>query len=71
MGVEADCVMGDRAYDGSRIRGHIADMGAEAAIPPHSCRKASRTFDRHLCEARHATADLFARLKQNRRLATR
>lgn len=71
MGVEADYVLGDRAYDGSAIRDHIAGMGAEAVVPPHPCRKAPATFDSHLYKARHAIENLFAKLKQYRSLATR
>jgi len=70
-GVKADCVLGDRAYDGSTIRDHIAGMGAQAVIPPHPCRKTPATYDTHLYKARHAIENLFAKLKQYRSLATR
>jgi len=71
VGVDAEYVFGDRAYDGSPIREAIADMGAEAVIPPHPCRKAPAAYDRHLYRARHAIENLFAKLKQYRSLATR
>ncbi len=71
VGVEADYVLGDRAYDGSAIRDHIASMNAEAVVPPHPCRKAPARFDTHLYKARHAIENLFAKLKQYRSLATR
>lgn len=71
VGVEADHVLGDRAYDGSPIREAIADMGAEAVIPPHPCRKSPAYYDRHLYKARHAIENLFAKLKQYRSIATR
>lgn len=71
VGVEAGCVLGDRAYDGTPIRDAIAEMGAEAVIPPHPCRKAPAAYDAHLYRARHAIENLFAKLKQYRSLATR
>ena len=70
-GVQAGCVLGDRAYDGAPIRNAIAEMGAEAVIPPHPCRKAPATDDTHPYRARHAIENLFAKLKQYRSLATR
>jgi transposase len=71
MGVEAGFVLGDRAYDGSPIREAIAEMGAEAVIPPHPRRTNPASYDRHLYKARHAIENLFAKLKQYRSLATR
>lgn len=71
MGVEAGCVLGDRAYDGAPIREAIAEMGAEAVIPPHPRRNTPAPYDRHLYKARHAIENLFAKLKQYRSLATR
>jgi transposase len=70
-GVQAKCVLGDRAYDGSPIREVIATMGADAVIPPHPRRKAPAPYDRYLYRARHAIENLFAKLKQYRSLATR
>lgn len=71
VGVEAEYVFGDRAYDGSPIREAIATMGAQAVIPPHPSRKKPATYDRYLYKARHAIENLFAKLKQYRSLATR
>lgn len=71
VGVDAEYVFGDRAYDGSPIREAIAAMGAEAVIPPHPCRKEPATYDGYLYRARHAIENLFAKLKQYRSLATR
>jgi transposase len=70
-GWKAKCVLGDRAYDGGPVRKVIADMGAEAVIPPHPCRKKPALYDSFLYKARHAIENGFARLKQFRSLATR
>ncbi|MFZ5491050.1 MAG: transposase, partial [Pseudomonadota bacterium] len=42
-----------------------------AVIPPRRNRKHPRAWDRHRYRARHLVENLFARLKQYRRLATR
>jgi len=44
---------------------------ATAVIPPRVNRLAPRTWDRHRHQARHLIENLFARLKQFRRVATR
>ena len=70
-GWNAGYVLADRAYDGNSVRRVIEEMGAEAVIPPHPCRTAPATYDRHLYKARHAIENGFAKLKQFRSLATR
>ena len=69
--MKAECVLGDRAYDGSSIRDAIAATGAEAVIPPHPQRKEPAAYERYLYRARDAIENLFAKLKQYHSLATR
>jgi len=71
MGVETGWVLGDRAYDGTPIREAVAEMEAQAVIPPHPRCNTPATYGRHLYKARHAIENLFAKLKQYRSLATR
>ena len=40
-------------------------------IPPISSRRRQRSYDRQLYQARHLIENFFARLKQNRAIATR
>ena len=49
----------------------IADMGAQAVIPPKETRLVQRTFDHHLYKHRNLIERFFCRLKQFRRIATR
>jgi transposase len=49
----------------------VQQAGAEAVIPPRSNRRDPRDFDRHRYQGRHLIENLFARLKQFRRFATR
>jgi transposase len=64
-------VIADKAYDANALVESIQQAGAEAVIPPRSNRVDPRTFDTHRYRARHLIENLFARLKQFRRLATR
>jgi transposase len=67
----AGAVIADKGYDADALVDHIVARGAEAVIPPRSNRKTPRAFDRHKYQARHLIENLFARLKQFRRIATR
>lgn len=64
-------VIGDKGYDADAFVEQIQALGAEAVIPPRSHRRTPRPWDRHRYRARHLIENLFARLKQFRRLATR
>lgn len=46
-------------------------MGPGAVIPLQPRRTIPTSYDSHLCKARHASENLFAKLKQNRSFATR
>ena len=70
IGVPA-VVIADKVYDADALVEAIEKMGAHAVIPPRSNRKNPRFWDRHRYRARHLIENLFARLKQYRRLATR
>lgn len=64
-------IIADKGYDADSLIAAITDAGAEAVIPPRSHRIHPRAWDRHRYRARHLIENLFARLKQYRRLATR
>jgi transposase len=64
-------VIADKGYDADALVESIRQVGAEAVIPPRSHRLEPRAFDKHRYRARHLVENLFARLKQFRRLATR
>jgi transposase len=67
----AQTVIADKGYDADALVCAIRDCGAQANIPPRSNRKTPRAYDRHRYKARHLIENLFARLKQFRRIATR
>lgn len=64
-------VIGDKGYDADAFVAQIEHLGAEAVIPPRSNRRTPRAWDPHRYRARHLIENLFARLKQFRRLSTR
>lgn len=64
-------VVADKGYDADTLIATIQEAGATAVIPPRSNRLRPRAWDRHRYRARHLIENLFARLKQFRRLATR
>jgi transposase len=67
----AQCVIADKGYDADALVASIREHGAQAHIPSRSNRKTPRSCDRHRYKARHVIENLFARLKQFRRIATR
>ena len=67
----AQTVTADKGYDSDALVSAIQDRGAQANIPPRSNRKTPRVYDKHRYKARHLIENLFARLKQFRRIATR
>lgn len=64
-------VIADKGYDADTLVEKIETSGAAAHIPPRSNRTHRREYDHHCYKARHLIKNLFARLTQCRRLATR
>ncbi len=70
-GIEAQCLLADKAYDTNEIIAAASDMGMEAVIPPKSNRKEKREYDRALYKLRHLVENGFLEFKQWRGIATR
>ncbi len=66
----AAMLIGDKGYDSRRFRDALAARGT-AAIPSSRSRKIPIPHDRALYRTRHKVENLFARLKDWRRIATR
>ena len=70
--MKAATLLADKAFDADqRVIDRLLAAGKTFVIPPRSTRKAPRPFDKQLYKARHLIENLFARLKQFRRIATR
>lgn len=69
--VEAEAVLGDKAYDAQeRVIEALTNRGIEVVIPPKKNRKELRNYDEILYKARHLIENLFAKLKEYRAIAT-
>ena len=70
-GKNAVFVLADKAYDSDKILEKIAEIGAEAVIPPKSNRIIQREYDKNYYKERNLVERFFCRLKQFRGIATR
>jgi transposase len=67
----ARALIADRGYDADWFRGALADRGIQACIPNRKGRKHAIPHDSALYRQRHRVENMFARLKDWRRIATR
>ena len=67
----AAVLIGDKGYDSRRFRDALAERGTSACIPSSRSRKIPIPHDKALYRTRHKVENLFARLKDWRRIHTR
>ena len=67
----AKALLGDRGYDSGWFRAALAEKGIEACIPSSRSRKVAIAHDKALYRQRHKIENMFGRLKDWRRVATR
>ena len=65
------CAIMDKGYDSNAIRLCVNQLGGTAVIALHPTRAQPPAFDQHTYKQRHCIENLFAKLKQLRRIATR
>ena len=70
-GIEAECLLVDKAYATNEIIAATSKLGMEPVIPPKSNRKEKRDYDRALYKLRHLVENGFLEFKQWRGVATR
>lgn len=68
---ETEEVIGDQGYDNNKIRQSLADRNITACIPPKKNRTSKPPYNWHLYKKRHLIENMFAKLKDWRRVATR
>ena len=72
LGLKADAVLADKAYDADeRVLAVLEAAEITAVIPPKRNRIVQRAYDRDLYKARHLIENFFQKLKQFRAIATR
>jgi putative transposase len=64
-------LLGDKGYDSDWFRNALIARGITPCIPPTANRKVQHAYDKQLYRQRHKIENLFARLKDWRRIATR
>ncbi len=67
----ASSLIADRGYDSNGFREALTERGIEPCIPSSRSRKVPIPHDRALYRQRHKIENMFARLKDWRRVATR
>lgn len=67
----ARVLIGDRAYASRWMRTTLADQGVSPCIPPNPRHKLQPGYDRTLYRQRHKIENMFARIKDWRRIHTR
>jgi len=69
-GIEAQCLLADKAYDTNEIIAAAAELGMDPVIPPKSNWKEKWDYDRALYKLRHLVENGFLEFKQWRGIAT-
>ena len=67
----ASALIADRGYDSNWFRAALKAKGVEVCIPSTRSRKQPLAYDKGLYRSRHKIENLFAKLKDWRRIATR
>ena len=67
----AKTLIADRGYDSTPFRDALQARGIEPCIPSSRSRKIPYSYDKVLYRQRHKVENLFAKLKDCRRIATR
>jgi transposase len=68
---QAKELLADKGYDSDWFRRALTSRGIIPCIPPTASRKVQLPYDKQLYRQRHKIENLFARLKDWRRIATR
>jgi transposase len=64
-------MLGDKGYDSDAYRAALIERGIAPCIPPRSKRKNPATYCKTLYKQRHKVENMFAKLKDWRRIAMR
>ncbi len=67
----AKVLLGDKGYDSDWFREALIDQGTTPCIPPRKNRKVQHHYDKELYRQRHKIENVFGRIKDWRRVATR
>lgn len=68
---KASVLLADRGYDADWFREALLEKGVTPCIPPRKNRKLQIEYDKTLYKQRHKVENMFGKLKDWRRIATR
>lgn len=68
---DAKVLIGDKGYDSDEFRNALNARKIKACIPPRSNRTAPTSYSKSMYKHRHKVENMFAKLKDWRRIATR
>lgn len=71
VGLHAEHVIADRAYDADNLMDTILDQGGKPVIPPRRHRRHRHRYNKTIYKERNIIERFFAKLKHFRRVATR
>ena len=64
-------LLADKGYDSDWFRAALTERGTTPCIPPRKNRKVQYHYDKDLCRQSHKIENVFGRIKDWRRVATR
>lgn len=67
----ADILIGDKGYDSDAFREALSERGITPCIPPRAKRRSPAAYCKTLYRQRHKVENMFARLKDWRRISMR
>ena len=70
-GLDFDALIADKAFDNNTLRASLNERGALAVIPSKANRAGSIPYDKEIYKWRHLVENLFQKIKEFRRIATR
>ena len=70
-GVALGALIGDKAFDSDWLRTELNERGVLAVIPPNASRAVKLPYDAEMYKWRHLVENVFQKIKEFRRIATR
>lgn len=69
--LQGKLILADKGYDSDKLVKWVEERGGIVVIPSRITAKNPRDIDKHIYNERHLVENLFLKLKNNRRFATR
>ena len=70
-GISLDALIDDKAFYSDWLGAELNELGALAVIPPNANRAGTIPYDKDMYKWRHLVENVFQKIKEFRRIATR